>query len=263
MTATFSSEQNFASLTFWDSEQFLNYTANETTTALNASFTNTFPVSQIPANYSDPTITTRLWWDNGTAAGIAIINIPIAVNATFQSLSPFGEMKENTNATFGFTYYNNQNQSIPNAQVNVKGWISNNWSVQYINNIYEVNLFAYNLTPGYRNLTISVNSSTYIYQSLPFTVYILVNTTISLTSDNPATIRYITAGNPSNSFYFGQTLYLNIALYSENGTQVSYGQRFSDVTYTMTLDGFPFNNTYKTIQFNIMIYLQPQMSLYL
>ena len=68
-----------------------------------------------------------------------------------------------------------------------------------------------------------MNSSTYIYQSLPFTVYILVNTTISLTSDNPATIRYITAGNPSNSFYFGQTLYLNIALYSENGTQVSYG----------------------------------------
>ncbi len=147
MTATFSFEQNFASLTFWDSEQFLNYTANETTTALNASFTNTFPVYTIPANYSDPTITTRLWWDNGTAAGIAIINIPIAVNATFQSLSPFGEMKENTNATFGFTYYNNQNQSIPNAQVNVKGWISNNWSVQYINNIYEVNLFAYNLTP--------------------------------------------------------------------------------------------------------------------
>lgn len=230
ITATFQSLQYNNSLSFWNGTEFLDYNINHSRGITNGSYIDVFPAYNLSSTYNNTKFSVRLWWNNNTAAGWVWQDFIVKIGSTVNKTIEFGEMKANTNATYGFTYRSILNQSITGATLNVTNWVDGNWSYLYEDEIYVVNFFAYNLVPGYRDIMVKFNHTEYMTENITFRIYITCNTSMSLVSGDL-------------NVYFGQNFDLYLALYSSTGERVFFAND-DDVQFTFLLDGQSYPSLY-------------------
>jgi hypothetical protein len=194
---TFNSRIYNATLSYWNAnfnpsgniiggEYLENSTSFRSRSTLNQSLlipsSVQFETFFIPDNFYNPILTTRVFWNNNTDAGVFWKNFSILQfsQLIIQNTSIYLEINGSVNVECIYKDY--QNNPITSALISTN-WTATKWTWTYTTGLYRLTFYDNNLIAG-QKFQVIVNFSHSVYVSqwgyVNLTIYNFINTTLSL-----------------------------------------------------------------------------------